>query len=403
MVSWPQPGTRVTVRYRRPGGSVPPLTDAVGHLLDIEPLVRVQTKTGTVVQFAPADVVAVRVLSDAPVRTSQIRALEHAAALAWPGVEQQWLDGWLLRAGRGVTSRANSAVPLDISANSAAIPAIVDWYTQRGLTPRLAIADRLLQLPGVGEQANVVLVRDVSAAGPDPSVRLSTRPDFVSMFSHEFRTPLGVIQSSAEILEDYLEQLDPAERKDHLQSIRNNTRRMAGLMEEALLIGSLDAGKIEFKPAPIRLRAFLRKLVDDVLSATNHRCPIELSLVEMPDEIEADERLLQHIFTNLLANAIKYSDPGREVGFEIEPAGPEIVCTIRDQGIGIPKADTEWLFSPFHRGRNVHDRPGTGLGLVIVKRCVDLHGGTIQVLSKCGEGTVVSVRLPNERDPGSSR
>ena len=147
MVSWPQPGTRVTVRYRRPAGSVPPLTDAVGHLLGIEPLVQVQTKTGAVVQFAPADVVAVRTLSDAPVRTSQIRALEHAAAFAWPGVEQQWLDGWLLRAGRGVTYRANSAVPLQVSASPAAIPAIADWYTRRGLTPRLAIADRLLRLP----------------------------------------------------------------------------------------------------------------------------------------------------------------------------------------------------------------------------------------------------------------
>jgi N-acetylglutamate synthase len=193
MVSWPQPGTRVTVRYRRPGGSVPPLTDAVGHLLDIEPLVRVQTKTGTVVQIAPADVVAVRVLSDAPVRTSQIRALEHAAALAWPGVEQQWLDGWLLRAGRGVTSRANSAVPLDISANTAAIPAIVDWYTQRGLTPRLAIADRLLRLPGLGEQANVVLVRDVSAARPDPSIRLSKRPDDAWLRLYRREVPIDVL------------------------------------------------------------------------------------------------------------------------------------------------------------------------------------------------------------------
>jgi signal transduction histidine kinase len=178
---------------------------------------------------------------------------------------------------------------------------------------------------------------------------------------------------------------------------------MAGLMEEALLIGSLDAGKIEFKPASMQLRAFLRNLVDDVLSATNHRCPIELCLVETPDEIEADERLLQHIFTNLLGNAIKYSDPGRAVGFEVGPFGAEIVCTIRDQGIGIPEADTEWLFSPFHRGRNVHDRPGTGLGLVIVKRCVDLHGGIIQVLSKCGEGTMVTVRLPNERGRSSDR
>jgi N-acetylglutamate synthase len=177
MVSWPPPGTRVTVRYRRPAGSIPPLTDAVGHLLGIEPHVRVQTKTGEVVQFAAADVVAVRALSDAPVRTSQIRALEHAAALAWPGAEHQWLDGWLLRAGHGITYRANSAVPLDLSASTVTIPAIVDWYTRRGLTPRLAIADRLLRPPGTGEHPDSVLVRDVATAELDPSIRLSAHPD----------------------------------------------------------------------------------------------------------------------------------------------------------------------------------------------------------------------------------
>ena len=193
MVSWPQPGTRVTVRYRRPAGSVPPLTDAVGHLLGIDPLVRVRTKTGAVVQFAPADVVALRTLSDAPVRTSQIRALEHAAASRWPGVEQQWLDGWLLRAGHGVTYRANSAAPLEVSANPAAIPAIADWYTRRGLTPRLAIADRLLRLPGAGERANALLVIDVSAAGPDPSVRLSARLDDAWLRHYRRDVPIDVL------------------------------------------------------------------------------------------------------------------------------------------------------------------------------------------------------------------
>jgi PAS domain S-box-containing protein len=220
------------------------------------------------------------------------------------------------------------------------------------------------------------------------------RSNFVSMVSHEFRTPLGIIQSSAEILEDYLDQLEPAERKDHLQSIRKNTRRMAGLMEEVLLIGSFDAGKMEFKPVPLELRIFVRRLVDEVLSATNRRCPIELLLGEMPAEIQADERLLQHIFMNLLTNAVKYSDAGEVVRFEIGCAGTEIVCAIHDQGIGIPKADREWLFRAFHRGRNVSDRPGTGLGLVIVKRCVDLYGGKIKVESKLSEGTAVTVRLP---------
>jgi N-acetylglutamate synthase len=178
MVSWPEPGTRVTVRYRRPAGSVPPLTDAVGHLLAIDPAVRVRTKTGAIVEFAPADAVALRVLTDTPVRTSEIRALEFAAAAAWPGVEQTWLDGWLLLAGQDTAIAANSALPLDVTARIDTIPAIVAWYTQRGRTPRLAIPDRLLSPPAdmSSTREERMLVRDVSAAEPDPSVALSAQP-----------------------------------------------------------------------------------------------------------------------------------------------------------------------------------------------------------------------------------
>ncbi len=223
------------------------------------------------------------------------------------------------------------------------------------------------------------------------------RSSFVSTVSHEFRTPLGIIQSSAEILEDYLDRLLPAERTEHLQSIRKNTRRMAGLMEEALLIGSLDSGKMEFKAASLELETFVRRLVEEVLSATFRRCPIELSVAELPAEIQADKRLLRHIFTNLLTNAVKYSDAGREVRFELGCEEAEVVSVIRDQGIGIPESDREWLFNAFQRGHNVSDQPGTGLGLVIVKRCVDLHGGSIQVESTLGRGTAVTIRLPMHR------
>jgi N-acetylglutamate synthase len=198
MISWPDLGTRVTVRYRRPAGSVPPLTDAVGHLLTIEPVVRVQTKTGAVVEFAPADVVALRVLTDAPVRTSEIRALEQATTAAWPGVEQTWLDGWLLRAGHGATFAANSAVPLDISAHIGAIPAIVAWYGHRALTPWLAIPDRLLRLPPglVGERAEGVLVRgmsDVSIREPDPFITFSAHPDDAWLRIYQREIPVDVL------------------------------------------------------------------------------------------------------------------------------------------------------------------------------------------------------------------
>ena len=272
MVSWPQLGTRVTVRYRRPTGSVPPLTDVVGHLLDIKPLVRVQTKTGAVIQFAPADVVAVRTLSDAPVRTSQIRALEHAAALAWPGVEQHWLDGWLLRAGHGVTFRANSAVPVENTADLAAIPAIVDWYRRRDLTARLAIADRLLRLPGAGEHANRMLVRDVRAAEPDPSVRLSAHPDKAWLQLYQREVPVDVLIAVVEGELVFGTHADRATARASVTDAPDGTR-WVGLSAVRVADQRLDAGRavcealLAWGAARGATRGYVRILDDDHAAA----------------------------------------------------------------------------------------------------------------------------------------
>jgi PAS domain S-box-containing protein len=220
------------------------------------------------------------------------------------------------------------------------------------------------------------------------------KSNFVSMVSHEFRTPLGIIQSSAELLRDFYQKMQPAERGEQLESITRNTRRMAGMMEEVLILSRLDAGKLDFQPTVLDLNRFCRRLVDEVLSATNRRCPIKLSLTSIPTEGEADERLLGHIFTNLLSNAVKYSDPGATVDFAVERDGADVVCIVRDQGIGIPGEDQEHLFEAFYRGGNVGTRPGTGLGLLVVKRCVELHRGDVQLVSRLGEGTTVAVRFP---------
>jgi PAS domain S-box-containing protein len=220
------------------------------------------------------------------------------------------------------------------------------------------------------------------------------KSSFVSMVSHEFRTPLGVIQSSAEILNDYFDRLELDERREQLRSIVKNTRRMADMMEEILALSRLDAGKMVFKPGPLNLGAFCRRVLDEVLSATNRQCGIELSLASIPSEARGDEGLLGHIFTNLLNNGVKYSEPGATIHFAVERDEREAVCIIRDRGIGILVDDQQKLFNTFQRGGNVGDRPGTGLGLVIVKRCVELHGGKIQIKSQPGEGTEVTVRLP---------
>src|SRR5205807_3246937 len=120
------------------------------------------------------------------------------------------------------------------------------------------------------------------------------------------------------------------------------------------------------------LNSFCRRLVDEVLSVTSGRCHIELALRSIPYEAQADERLLGHIFTNLLSNAVKYSEAGASVLFSIERQGNNAVCVVRDRGIGISAADQQQLFKAFHRGANVGTRPGTGLGLLLVKRCAEL-------------------------------
>lgn len=190
----PEVGTRVSLRYRLPPGSVPPMSDVVGHLIDVGPTLRIRDKRDEVVTVAAADVVSIRALSAAPVRTSQIRNLEHAAALGWPGVEQLWLDGWLLRFGHGATRRANSAVPL-LPSPGLNTGAIVDWYAAHGATPLLAAPDRLFRVPsGVPTDGeNVVMTRQLVDAPAQPGVSLTSQPGDDWLSAHPRRVPLDVL------------------------------------------------------------------------------------------------------------------------------------------------------------------------------------------------------------------
>jgi signal transduction histidine kinase len=130
------------------------------------------------------------------------------------------------------------------------------------------------------------------------------------------------------------------------------------------------------------------------MKSTNYQCAIELTLqVDLP-VANADERLLGHILTNLLTNAVKYSEHGGSVRFTVGREARDAQCVISDQGIGISEEDQQRLFTAFHRGANVGNRSGTGLGLLLVKRCVDLHGGKMHIASRLGEGTIVTVDVP---------
>ncbi len=189
----PEVGTRVVVRYRLPAGSAPPLTDVVGQLLDVGPTLRVRTKRGDVVAIAADDVVAIKALAAAPVRTGDIRNLEHAAALAWPGAEHQWLGGWLLRFGYGRTRRANSAVPLNVSIGDD-VSGIIDWYAARGVAPLVAAPDRLFRIPPTvsTDAENLVMTGDVAVQGSS-RVTIASAPDDDWLRLYEREVPVDVL------------------------------------------------------------------------------------------------------------------------------------------------------------------------------------------------------------------
>jgi PAS domain S-box-containing protein len=217
---------------------------------------------------------------------------------------------------------------------------------------------------------------------------------FVSMTSHEFRTPLTMIQSSAELLERYRHRFSEEKQLIHLHRIKTAVERMTQMLNDILLLGKAEAGKLEFNPAPVELAQLCRNLVEELQLAAKN--PNAIVFIERCQSIPAniDEKLLRQILTNLLSNAIKYSPSGSTVQFNLTCRDGNAIFQIQDQGIGIPPKDRVRLFESFHRATNVGTIQGTGLGLAIVKQCVDLHGGGITVESEVGKGTTFTVTLP---------
>jgi PAS domain S-box-containing protein len=227
-------------------------------------------------------------------------------------------------------------------------------------------------------------------------VELKSR--FVTMASHEFRTPLTTIFSSTELLRFYSDRLPPVERDGLYQAVENSVQRMTQMLDDLLLIGKSDAGMLEYQPAWIDLLGFCESLVKEIgagLSEVSGRDQvIALHVAPAIGSARLDPKLMRHIFLNLLSNALKYSPNGAQVDFEVDVRGDNIEFMVADQGIGIPEADIASVFDPFSRASNVGDIAGTGLGLSIVKRAVELQGGTLAVKSTLGVGSRFFVNLP---------
>lgn len=232
---------------------------------------------------------------------------------------------------------------------------------------------------------------------------LKTR--FVSMASHEFRTPLATILSSAELIEHYGEKITHVERQDIMADLVVAVKRMQGMLEDMLTVGQADAGKLKLNLKPLDIAALCRKLVTEVHTSDAGQHAIEFEAPIGHDAfsqlVMLDERLVRHITSNLLANACKYSPAGSVVVLTLDrqqgEAGDHLILQVSDEGIGIPATDLPRLFESFHRGSNVGNRQGSGLGLSIVKHAVDLHHGKIDVSSIPGAGTRFTISLPISR------
>ena len=218
------------------------------------------------------------------------------------------------------------------------------------------------------------------------------KSQFVNIVSHEFRTPLGVILSSADILIHYLDRLPAEQRVQHLNDIHDASQQMSRMLEQALSLGGLESGKSICNSKPLDLPSLLHRIVDENRSANGGN--VVLTLDGTLVGAVADEGLLRHILLNLLSNARKYSADDAQVDFSATRELEDAIFVVRDYGIGIPENDLPHIFEAFTRASNVADAPGTGLGLAIVQRCVAMHGGTIKLDSIAGTGTTVRVRLP---------
>lgn len=220
---------------------------------------------------------------------------------------------------------------------------------------------------------------------------------FLSIVSHDFRTPLTVIQATIDLLETYGLKWPEEKVITHYKRVRKSIDYMTQLIEEVLIIGRVDEGRVVFQPEPMDIVTFASELFEEMKVIATDKHNMQCIDASQHRKGYIDEKIMTHVLNNLLSNAIKYSPDGGTVELRIDHDGRKAVFTVKDEGIGIPKEDTVRLFEPFHRCSNVSGIKGTGLGLGIVKRFVEIHNGTIAFSSEEGKGTTVTVEVPTEK------
>jgi signal transduction histidine kinase len=223
----------------------------------------------------------------------------------------------------------------------------------------------------------------------------SMKTKFISIASHEFRTPLSTILSSLSLMEKYNELNESEKRNKHNDRIKKSIKNLTEILNDILSVNKIEEGKVIINPESFNISSFINELVLDLQGLLKPGQKINLNASKIQDSnIYQDPKLLRHILVNLLTNAIKFSGEDAPIGIYLNADRTEINFTVKDHGLGIPKADQEKLFTRFFRSSNVENIQGTGLGLSIVLQYVSYLQGTIRFSSEEGHGSTFYVNLP---------
>jgi len=216
---------------------------------------------------------------------------------------------------------------------------------------------------------------------------------FVSMASHEFRTPLSTVLSSASLIGRYTKEEEQINRDKHIKKIKESVKHLNDLLEDFLSLGKLEEGRVQAEIIDFEVKGFAEEILDELGAVKKEGQSIVLTY-NGEVEFMTDKRLLKNILLNLLSNAIKFSNENGMILLSINNKNDQLNIIVKDSGIGISEEDQTHLFSTFYRGSNATNIQGTGLGLHIVKRYADILHGNVELKSKLGKGTTITVELP---------
>ncbi|MBX3082625.1 MAG: PAS domain S-box protein [Anaerolineae bacterium] len=285
-----------------------------------------------------------------------------------------------------------------------ALPSTIDFLLTRRDGTVLYAEARAYQIVIQSEKLILVAIRDVTArrqaeielrqAFDKQSELYELKSRFISMTSHEFRTPLATILAASDVLRRYKDKITLDQYYQRIEKIQAQVRHMTLMLDDVSILGRIQAGNLEFRPATADVVGLFKDIIDEmeIVSEETHRIVFDCEMSTLNAYI--DQKLVRQTLTNLLNNAIKYSPQGGPIEVRLEVKHDNIIFSVTDNGIGIPEQNQAHLFDPFYRADNVGNVSGSGLGLTIAKEAVTLHQGSINFVSNGDQGTTFVVQLP---------